>query len=119
MEIDPKHIKKKKITGIEDPFEFGVYTWKMPDGKVLGHEGNMLNVPSQRGDIRKMASLREYVNKELGILLGEPMFLPGVTRLTEDEHDDQMQQMMEGYVPSMDLGSTRDDLIRAKKEGRL
>jgi hypothetical protein len=119
MEIDPNRIKNKKITGIEDPFEFGVYAWQMPDGKVLGKDGDMLNIPSQKGDIRKMSMIRQYVNKELGILLGEPVFLPGVTRLTETEHDDQMEQMLNGYVPSMDLGSLRDDLIRAKKEKRL
>jgi hypothetical protein len=119
MEIDPKRIKNRKVTGIEDPFEFGVYAWRMPDGKVLGKEGDMLNVPSQRGDIRKMAAIREFVNRELGILLGEPIFLPGVTRITEDEHADQMEQMLNGQVPSMDLGSLRDDLIKAKREKQL
>lgn len=119
MEIDPNRIKNKKVTGVEDQFAFGVYAWQMPDGKVLGKDGDMLNIPSQKGDIRKMAMIREYVNKELGIFAGEPMFLPGVTRLTDAEHDGQMEQLLDGYVPSMDFGSLRDDIVRAKKEGRL
>lgn len=118
MDIDPSKIKKHKVTGIEDPFMFGVYVWQMPDGKVLGKDGDVLNVPSQKGDIRKMSAIREYVNKELGIFSGEPLFLPGATRISDYEHDGQMEQLLNGHVPSMDLGSLRDDIINEKRRAQ-
>ena len=106
---------KHRVSRVSDGFAFGLYAWRMPDGKILGDkEGNVLNVASLRGDIKNMAAIRQYVNKELGIFAGEPYFLEGAAQLTEDEHDGQMEQMMNGEVPSYDLGSLKDDMRRSK-----
>lgn len=100
----------------DDVFDWGVYAWRMPDGKVLGNDqGDMLNIPSMKGDITKQRMLQNYVNHELGIFKGEPYFMEGVMRLTEDEHQDQMQQMLEGKTPDLDIATLADD-ARAKKQ---
>ena len=103
---------------IPEDFDFGVYAWQMPDGNVLGDgDGNMLNVPSMRGDLEKIAAIRNFVNKELHIFAGEPVFFAGVFRLTEEEHADQMEQMLSGLTPSLDLGARKDDMRRKKRNG--
>lgn len=104
---------------VSDGIEWGVYAWRMPDNKVLGDgHGNMLNIPSMRGDIEKMRMIQNYVNKELGIFKGEPFFMEGVMRLSQDEYDGQMEQMINGQTPSLDLGSLKDDLKEKKRKER-
>jgi hypothetical protein len=105
---------KHKRSRVSDNIGVGLYTWQMPDGNILGDSaGNVLSVAGRVGDIRAQARLKEYVEKELGIFEGKPKFLDGAIKLTEGEHDLQMEQMLDGYVPEFDLGSLKDDI---KKE---
>lgn len=101
---------------VRDNIGVGLYTWKMPDGNVLGDSaGNVLSVASRIGDITRMAQIREYVQKELGIMEGAPHFLEGAIKLTEAENDGQIEQMLNGEVPAYDLGSLKDDIRRQKR----
>jgi hypothetical protein len=100
---------------VSDNIGVGVYAWKMPDGNILGDaDGNVLSVSSRIGDLRNMARIKEYVNKELGIFDGQPYFLDGAMKLTETENDVQIEQMLDGYIPDWDLGSLKDDMKKAK-----
>jgi hypothetical protein len=102
---------------VSDNIGVGVYTWKMPDGNIIGDSaGNVLSVNSRVGDISNMARIREYVTKELGITEGAPHFLDGATQLTSTENDVQIEQMLNGQVPDWDLGSLKDDIRRDKKK---
>lgn len=102
---------------VSDNIGVGVYTWKMPDGNIIGDSvGNVLSVASRVGDIKNMARIKEYVNNELGITEGAPYFLDGASQLSDIENDVQMEQMLSGQVPDWDLGSLKDDVRRAKQK---
>jgi len=113
-----KVVNRRRRT-VSDGFEWGVYAWRMPDGKVLGDaDGNMLNVPSIRGDVQKMAAISRFVKEQLNIQGGEPYFMEGVMRLSEMEYEDQFAQMLDGKTPTLDLGSVKDDLKEKRRNGR-
>jgi len=105
--------KRTKRSIVEEGFEWGMYVWRMPDSKILGQDGSVLNVVSMRGDFVAMAALKRYVNEELGIHSGEPMFMGGVERLSENEWEGQMEQMLDGKTPDRDWRSNMD---QAKKQ---
>jgi len=108
-----------KRTILPEGFEWGVYAWKMPDGKVLGDaEGNVLNVPSMKGDIQKMGAIRAFVTMELGIEGGEPFFMEGVERLTEAEHAGQMEQLLDGKIPDRDYRTMIGHLKQQRRRER-
>jgi len=101
---------------VSDGITVGLYTWQMPDGKILGDgDGNVLSVASRLGDISKMNAIRAYVYHELGIKQGSPHFLEGAVKLTEGENDEQIAQMINGEVPMYDLGSLKDDIQRDRR----
>lgn len=112
-------LKRTKRTVVEEGLDWGIYAWQMEDGKVLGDsDGNVLNVPSMRGDLVRMGMISRFVKEELGIQGGGPVFLEGVQPLTEDEHDGQMEQLMNGYVPSLDVASAIDDARQRRRNER-
>lgn len=111
---------KSKRTFVDEGLAYGLYVWQMEDGKVLGDsDGNVLNVPSLRGDLDRQLKLRAAV-RSLGIEGGEPLFLPGQRRVTDDEYADQMDRMINGQVPDpMDIGALKDEIRgRRAHEGR-
>ena len=105
--------RRTKRSIVEEGFEWGMYVWKMPDNKILGNDGSVLNVVSMKGDFTKMAALKRFVNEELGIQAGEPFFMGGVERLSENEWEGQMEQMLDGKVPDRDW---RSNIEQAKKQ---
>lgn len=111
-------LKRTKRRVVEEGINWGIYVWQMPDNNILGDkDGNVLNVPSIRGDIRNMNAIRRVVENDLQIHVGQPIFLEGAQPLTQDEHDGQMEQMLNGFVPSLDVASHIDDAKRKKKNG--
>ena len=41
-------------------FEWGLYFWRLPDGHLFkDDDGRMLNIPSVKGDLSKMAEIRK------------------------------------------------------------
>ena len=110
---------KSKRSFVDDGIEWGIYVWQMPDGKTLGDgEGNVLNIPSARGDLIKMASISRYVKEILRIEGGGPVFMEGTRPITDSEWEDQMHRLMEGYTPDpYDIGALRDEARANKKHG--
>jgi len=93
--------KRSKITPVEQGkfYEFGVYLWQMPDGSFIADDQrNFLNIPSQRGDINRIARLRDAV-KAFGITHGQPIFFPGHRRVTDEEYLEQQDRLKEGFIP--------------------
>lgn len=105
----------KGIRGVDD-IPYGIYVWRMPDGRYVGDEdGNWMNVVAKKGDPKRIAQLKDAA-RYYGIEDGAPHFLSGNRRVTDEEHEEQRRRMDWGLVPDpQDIGSDLDDL----KHGRL
>lgn len=99
-------IGNSKIKVIEKNYDWGLYFWVKPNGKVFGDgQGNLLNIPARRGDLQKMAELRKAA-EYYGCEGGHAEFHPGVKRISEMEYSEQIARMKEGLIPNMnDLGA--------------
>lgn len=99
-------IGKSKIKVIEKGYDWGLYLWEKPNGKVFGDgHGNLLNIPSRKGDLEKIMELRKAA-AYWGQPEGKPIFHPGVSRVSEEEYSEQIDRMKNGLIPSMnDLGA--------------
>ena len=109
--IDPKTgkpiVKNVRRKVIEKKYNWGLYVYKKSTGKwFTDGNGNVLNIPSVRGDITKIAELKnaaKYYGDEGD---GEAVFVPGLTRISDEEHSEQLDRMKSGLIPSMnDLGA--------------
>lgn len=96
---------RKKV--IEKNYDWGLYVYKKSNGRwFTDGEGSVLNIPSMRGDISKIAELKKAATHYGDPGDGEAIFVPGLTRITEEEHSEQMDRMKSGLIPSMnDLGA--------------
>lgn len=96
---------RKKV--IEKDYDWGLYVYKKASGKWFSDgEGNVLNIPSMRGDISKIAELKNAAKHYGDPGDGECVFVAGLTRITEEEYLEQMDRMKQGLIPSMnDLGA--------------
>jgi hypothetical protein len=107
-------IGKTKITQVDKGtgqramfgYEWGLYFWQLPDGHLLNDgNGNMLNIPSVKGDIGQMAKLRAAA-ASYGYPDGQPWFYAGANRATDEEYEEQVDRLKSGLIPSMnDLGA--------------
>ena len=104
---------KAKLTLMpQSGYAWGVYVWKKSNGKwFTDGNGNVLNVPANRGDQNQIQKLKDAA-KHYGEPEGEAIFFPGSARITDEEHSEQMDRMKQGLIPSMnDVGA----LIAAKQ----
>ena len=70
--------------------------------------GSVLNIESMRGDISQIAKLRDAAKYYGDEGDGECIFVPGLTRISEEEYSEQKQRLAEGLIPSMnDLGAVQ------------
>lgn len=101
---------KKSRTSVVEETNIGIYVWEMPDGSwVADDEGNWMNIPSKKGDLRRINMLKEAANS-YGIYEGRPVFLSGHYRVSEDEYQEQRQRLQEGLIPDKnDIFALRDD----------
>ena len=105
---------------IEKKYNWGLYVYKKSDGRwFTDGEGNVLNIESTRGDIAQITKLKnaaKYYGDEGD---GEAIFVPGLTRISEEEHSEQLDRMMNGLIPSMnDLGAWKAAQDTMNKHGR-
>ena len=92
---------------IDKHYDWGLYVYKKSNGKwFTDGNGNVLNIPSMKNDLGQITKLKnaaKYYGDEGD---GEVVFVPGLTRISEDEHSEQMDRLKEGLIPSMnDLGA--------------
>lgn len=92
---------------IDKHYDWGLYVYKKSNGKwFTDGNGNVLNIPSMKGDISQIAKLREAA-----VYYGDPgdgnaVFVPGLTRISDEEYTEQLDRMKNGLIPSMnDLGA--------------
>lgn len=105
---------------IEKNYNWGLYVYKKSNGKwFTDGEGNVLNIPSNKGDISKIAELKQAAIYYGDDGLGEAVFVPGLTRISEEEHTEQMDRFKSGLLPSMnDLGAIHAAQQTLKAHGR-
>jgi len=104
----PGQIGETKVTMVEKNYNWGVYVWKRKNGKwFTDGEGNILNVPSFRGDLGQLAKLKEAA-AYYGEPEGEPHFFPGMGRVSDEEYSEQVDRMKAGLIPNLnDLGAVQ------------
>jgi hypothetical protein len=92
---------------IEKKYNWGLYVYKKSNGKwFTDGEGNVLNIESVRGDISKISKLRDAAKYYGDEGNGEAVFVPGLTRVSDEEYSEQLDRMKQGLIPSMnDLGA--------------
>lgn len=109
--INPKTgepiVKNVRRQVIEKKYNWGLYVYKKANGKwFTDGEGNILNIESMRGDISKISQLRDAAKYYGDDGEGDAVFVPGLTRVTDEEYSEQLDRMKQGLIPSMnDLGA--------------
>jgi hypothetical protein len=100
-------IGESRVKVIEKHYEWGLYVYKKADGKwFTDGTGSVLNIPSMKGDISKISELKTAAKHFGDPGDGKAIFVPGLTRISEEEYSEQKQRMAEGLIPSMnDLGA--------------
>ena len=111
-----KRIGKTKITPIPKQGDWGLYVWKLPNGKILGDaEGNILNIPGKIHDFQAMSKLQAAA-REVGYEEGTAIFKAHISRVSEEEHQEQLERMLEGKIPSYtDQGAWNDVANTARR----
>lgn len=114
----PGQVGKSKIQVIDKMYDWGIYVWKKSNGKwFTDGQGNILNIPSNKGDISKIAELKQAA-AYYGEPDGEPVFFAGLNRITDEEYAEQKQRMSEGLIPNLnDLGAVHAAKQTIKKYG--
>ena len=105
---------------IEKNYDWGLYVYKKANGKwFTDGNGNVLNIEAMRGDISKITELKQaaiYYGDEGD---GECVFVAGLTRISEEEHSEQMDRLKSGLIPSTnDLGAWAAAKDTLNKYGR-
>lgn len=101
-------LKNIRLSVVEDPTPYGIYVWVLPNGEVFkDDDGNVLNIPSMKGDLDKISNIKQAA-AYYGQPDGQPSFIPGVGRVTEEEYQQDLYMMSEGQTPYGDTGAWRD-----------
>jgi hypothetical protein len=97
-----------------------LYVYKKADGKwFTDGEGNVLNIESMRGDIAQIAKLKDAAIYYGDAGDGEAVFVPGLTRISDEEYTEQVDRFKNGLIPSMnDLGAWYAAQQTLKTHGR-
>ncbi len=92
---------------IEKNYDWGLYVYKKSTGKwFTDGSGNVLNIESMRNDVAKIAELKNAAKHYGDPGDGEAVFVPGLTRISDEQHSEQIDRMASGLIPSMnDLGA--------------
>ena len=108
-----------KIKLIEKMYDWGLYVYKKSNGKwFTDGNGSVLNIPAMKGDISKISELKNAAKHYGDPGDGQCVFVPGLTRISEEEYSEQKDRMSQGLIPSMnDLGAVHAAQQTVKKWG--
>jgi hypothetical protein len=109
---------KPKVRVVENDAEYGIYVWKTEAGRIFGDgDGSFMNIPARKYDITAINRITQAA-AHYGAGAGEAVFMPGVTRITDEEHSVQIDRMKQGYIPSeFDTGAFMDAAKGLKQHG--
>ncbi len=104
----PGQIGETKVTVINKQYDWGIYVWKKSNGRwFTDGNGNILNIPSMKGDLARIAELKQAA-AYYGEPDGEPYFFAGMGRVTDEEYSEQVDRMKAGLIPNLnDLGAVQ------------
>jgi hypothetical protein len=113
-------VKNVRRQVIDKKYNWGLYVYKKSNGKwFTDGEGNVLNIPAVRGDISKIAELKKAALHYGDDGEGECVFVPGLTRVSDEEYSEQLDRMKQGLIPNTnDLGAIYDAQQTLRKHGR-
>ena len=105
---------------IEKNYAWGLYVYKRASGKwFTDGQGSVLNIPAMRGDLSKIAELKKAAMYYGDDGDGECIFVPGLSRVTEEQYSEMVDRMKQGLIPNVnDLGAVYDAQQTLKKYGR-
>ena len=94
---------------IDKHYDWGLYVYKKSNGKwFTDGNGSVLNIPSEKGDISRIAELKKAAMHYGDPGDGQAIFVPGLTRVSEEEYSEQVDRMKSGLIPSLnDLGAVQ------------
>lgn len=106
--VIPGQVGESKITVIDKQYDWGIYVWKRSNGKwFTDGEGNILNIPSRKGDESQIKKLRDAAS-HFGEPDGSPYFFAGMGRISDEEYSEQVDRMANGLIPNLnDLGAVQ------------
>lgn len=104
----PGQIGDSKVTVLDKSYDWGIYVWIKANGKPFTDgNGNVLNIPSHRGDGIQLAKLKQEATY-LGQGDGKAEFYAGMARISEEEYSEQVDRMKQGLIPNLnDLGAVQ------------
>lgn len=92
--------------------DYGVYVWLDGKGRILADEdGNYLSIAAFRNSQKRIDELRAAA-RACGIEDGEPLFLEGHRKITDEEYEEQVARMEMGLIPDV------NDIAAAVEGGR-
>lgn len=100
-------VGESRVKVIDKHYDWGLYVYKKANGKwFTDGNGSVLNIESMKGDISQIAKLKEAAIYYGDDGQGTCVFVPGLTRISEEEYSEQKERLAEGLIPSMnDLGA--------------
>ena len=111
--INPKTgepiVKNVRRQVIEKNYDWGLYVYKKADGKwFTDGTGSVLNIPAMKNDIGRISELKKAAMHYGDDGQGTAVFVPGLTRVSEEEYSEQVDRFKSGLIPSMnDLGAVQ------------
>ena len=113
-------VKNVRRQVIEKKYNWGLYVYKKSNGKwFTDGSGNVLNIEAMRNDVAKIAELKSAAKHYGDDGEGEAVFVPGLTRISDEEYSEQMDRMKSGLIPSMnDLGAWHAAQQTLNKSGK-
>ena len=95
-------LERKNIDIVRDEdWPFGTCLWEDDEGKLLGDDdGRFLSLDGYVGDIHIEIKMRKAAQYWMGEeFSGKPRWLFGARKVTDSEHDDQMERLLDGKIP--------------------
>jgi hypothetical protein len=107
-------MKRKLI----EEYNWGVYIWKTPEGKVIKNEnGDFLMIMSRKDDQKQIEKIRRAA-KDCGVDDGEAIFWSGNRPVSEEEYQEQVARLTVGLVPDkLDYFAAKEELNSRKLNG--
>lgn len=78
---------------------YGVCMWQLPDGTYLSDGPYYLSMEGVMGDARVEAKMRKAAYYWMDAEIGQPAWVSGARKVTDDEYDDQSARLRDGLIP--------------------
>lgn len=94
-------VKRKSARPVYDErFDrFGVYVWITDDGKVVtNQDGDYMYIAGEYGDMKRVKQIAQAA-KSFGIPGGHARFMPGSHPVTDEEYEEQLWRLENGFIP--------------------